>query len=329
MALLAVKNDGQPYYWIGKLLADDEDIALTAINSGGASMSSAGETIRDNKEIMLEAIKKIGWNIKYASKRLRDDKDIVLEAVRKEDANLEYASDRLKNDLDVINCLKDENLRKRYLNKIISIITFNNDDIINKIKNDGLQLQYASNENKDNKDIALLAINNNPNSFEFVSDRLKNDKNFVLQVLKKDGELYCYVGDKCASDIDVIKMAINNTNYHVDIVEKIIDDGNNELIYDNKEIVQKLVNSTGYYLENASDRLKDDYDVVKSALTNEYGDKHGDAIEYASLTLRMVEVSGKGALTDCNNISLLLQEIAIIAMKNIKPSRFIIKIVEY
>ena len=286
LALLAVKDDGQPYSWIGKSLANDEEIALTAIENYGASMDAAGDSIRDNKEIMLKAIKKDGYNIRYASKRLRDDKDIVITAVKNDDSNLDYASDRLKKDIDVINCLRDEDIRKYYFNKILSNAIFNNDDIIIKLKEDGMQLEYASDEIKDNTKMALIAIENNPNAFKYVSERLKNDKKFVLQALQKDGELYCFVGDNCANDIEVIKVAIKHTNYHIDIIEKIINDGNNDLIYDNEEIVKILVSSTGYYLENASERLKNDYNIVKAAITNDYGDAHGDAIEYASENLR-------------------------------------------
>lgn len=53
-----------------------------------------------------------------------------------------------------------------------------------------------------------------------------------------------------------------------------------------------------------------------------------EAIEYASLTLRMV-VGGTGSLVDCNNIFLLSQEIAIMAIRNIIPRRIIVRIVLY
>lgn len=284
LALLALKNDGQPYSWIGKSLANDEELAKLAIISGGASMSAAGNRIRDNKEIMLEAIKKIGWNIKYASERLKDDKDLVLTSLEKDDWNLEYASERLQRDFDVINCLKDKRLKEEYLDKIKNLQKFNNDNIVSILKKDGLQLEYANNQIQDNKEIALIAINSNPYAFKFVSKRLKNDKDFVLQVLQKDGELYCYVGEECAKDLEVIKSAIYNTNYHYDIIEKIIDDGNNDIICDNKEIVKMIVSSTGSYLENASEKLRDDFEVVKSAVSN--GHKEGDVIEYASERLR-------------------------------------------
>ena len=61
----------------------------------------------------------------------------------------------------------------------------NRDYVLKAVSKQGNLLDYASEELKDDKQIALAAIENNPEALEFVSDRLKEDKEVVYNSVSK------------------------------------------------------------------------------------------------------------------------------------------------
>ena len=61
------------------------------------------------------------------------------------------------------------------------------DDVLEVLKIDGNQLQFASEIFKDNFDLCYAAVNQNFSSIRFCSDRLKGDKELALLAISKTG----------------------------------------------------------------------------------------------------------------------------------------------
>ena len=52
--------------------------------------------------------------------------------------------------------------------------------VLENVSKEGGLLDYAGEEMKDDREIALAAIHNNPEALEYVSDRLKADRAFTI-----------------------------------------------------------------------------------------------------------------------------------------------------
>ena len=106
--------------------------------------------------------------------------------------------------------------------------------IIESVKLDGLSLNFAPDNFKDDKEVVLTAINQNAMAIRFASERLKNDRELVISAVNKNGW--------------VLRYLLNFNN--------------------DKEIVMLSLKFNGLILIVVSDILKDDEEVVFEALTH-------------------------------------------------------------
>lgn len=107
---------------------------------------------------------------------------------------------------------------------------------------EGTNIRYASNELKNDMELVNIALNDNIYSFQFISQELKNNEKII---------------EKCINIIDIKKK-------HVPILEYVTSDN----IKDNKDIILKLMKYNGSELQYVSDRLRNDIDVVSTAIIN-------------------------------------------------------------
>ena len=67
---------------------------------------------------------------------------------------------------------------------------------------EGALIEFASDELRDDKEVILEAIHNNPEALEFASDRLKADREVVYESVSKVGWTYCYARGNLLDDKD-------------------------------------------------------------------------------------------------------------------------------
>jgi hypothetical protein len=194
---------------------------------------------KDDEEIMLGIIKKtqIGSLLSYCSNRLKNDPVFWYEAVRLHDSNFSQAAIELQNNKEfVLKCIE---LPTFLIEDAPAHFLDDKDCAIAAIKRKGHHsLKVISERLKDDKEVALAAINYQPACYNYISDRLKNDKDIVLEVLRDEGEM---------KNIP-------------------------ESYRDNKEVMLIFFNMkhlNPQYLQNlqyVSDRLRNDQEVVISAI---------------------------------------------------------------
>ena len=84
----------------------------------------------------------------------------------------------------------------------------NYQNIINKLKNNGLTLKYLSEYLRDDYKAVLQAVKQNGNALFFASDRLKNNNNIVTAAITNDpGSIY-WAGRDCQLHPDIEKIMI-------------------------------------------------------------------------------------------------------------------------
>lgn len=80
------------------------------------------------------------------------------------------------------------------------------------IKQDGLNLKYASYEMHDNEEIVLMASDKINYAFDFATDRLKNNKEFIKKILVKNGRALQYLSAKYQDDKELVLLAIQDND---------------------------------------------------------------------------------------------------------------------
>jgi hypothetical protein len=258
---------------------DDKDFVIeqmTAIQQDGRALEYASARLRNDKAVVLAAIIKNGAALIFASDRLKDDEAVVLAAVSHYGPALQDASDRLKNDKDVVlAAVKQDGRSLAYASDRLKD---DNDIVFDSVQRNGWTLVSASDRLKDNEAIVLAAVSNDGYALIYASDRLRGDLNFCIKCLEVSTVncLSCFTGK--ANDIDDKKLMLTlletDTNLFFIASDRLKDD---------KDIVMAALNNAGGHsiLSLASERLRNDKDVILNAFKN---DIH--SVSKASVLLR-------------------------------------------
>lgn len=166
---------------------DDIDVAKAALKSNGYNLSHLTNRLKNNKELVLIAVNQVGMALQYASLELKNDKEVVEAAIENRPDAIDYVgSSQL-----------DRSLYLKYIEKSPSSI------------------KKASDEIRDDKEIALLLINSEPRFIEYLSPRLQDDKEIVKIAVKHHGHLLQYASSRLQDDDEIVNIAIkdNTDNY--------------------------------------------------------------------------------------------------------------------
>ena len=191
-----------------------------------------------------------------------------------------------------------------YFDEIIT----NKEIAIEKVKENGCALEKVSDELKDDKDVVLEAVKNNGYALEFASDRLKDDKDIAIASTIYDDYGLTFVNDDLKNELEQ-KLDSCKLSVLLDLYFKVLDSKEDVLNIikhlKTTSIIANLLNAeqselklgeledefcgkywlsgnvNSYILKYASDRLKDDKDIVIEAVKN-----NGFALEFASDRLK-------------------------------------------
>lgn len=132
--------------------------------------------------------------------------------------------------------------------------------LLKGLKKKSLNLENATKAQKDDKNLALVAINQSAQNFLFLSDRLKDDEYVVYQAVKKDGLLLEHASERLKNHEKTVWSALLSNPLALEFAS--------EALQDNEAMVNFCVNKSGQSLLFANKRFKEDKDLVKLAITN-------------------------------------------------------------
>jgi hypothetical protein len=261
---------------LSKKLIENEDFITELVNIDWRYLKFCSEEIRSNSKIVLNAIKKNGNAVYFAHDTLKIKKEIILEAI-KYGAGTKIIPYELATRENVFLAVQ-ESLRMRNEYKISGVsfdVHLNIDHIDDSLKNDedfmlklinldGQFIRYASTRILENYEIVSKAFGNTKD-FLFFEPKLKrfnNDKNLVLLLLRNSSFIstLSYINYELRDDKDVVLCAvIKDGKCLVDASERLKDD---------VDIVLAAINdeANNNNLEFASERLKSDQEIVLKAL---------------------------------------------------------------
>lgn len=254
---------------IFELLDDDEPVPL---------LKNIFKKYNDDEEIMLRLMKKleIGPLLSYCSNRLKNDLVFVYEAVKIQEQNFSQAPIEFQNNKNfVLQCIQ---LSKFLIEDAPEHFLDDKDCAIAAIKRKGLHsLKVISDRLKDDKEVAIAAINYQPACYNFISDRLKNDKEIILLALSDEGLMESIpVSYRDNKEVMMAAFSIKHLNpqglQNLQYVS--------ERLKNDSEIVIAAIKQEGFNLQFAPSEFKKDKNLAMLAI------KNNGSLEFLSKSLR-------------------------------------------
>jgi hypothetical protein len=224
------------------------------ININGTNIKFVSEELKDDDELINIAINnKHGGSqvLQYLNDSSKDNEDIVIIAIQNNPKCFEYISERLRNKKEIIMiCIEKLKLYKYKYNNILCMTSY---------------------INRNDKEIVLPLMEIDGGDIRYVSYELAMDKQVVITAIKNDPSIYKYINKSFLNDKEVIMLCLKNYEYDEDNFKNFLEYLNDDF-KDDKEIVMASVKKCGLNFIYASNRLRNDKQVVLTAINNSYYD---------------------------------------------------------
>ena len=195
-----------------------------------------------------------GESLKNLPKKFSSNKEIVLHAITKTPRDLEFVSDSLQNDRDIIFTAVSNGIR---LERIP--VKFRNDKeiVLIAIKKFPFNFQQASLELKEDPDVIITALNNRISMGFIKSQLIFVNNDVIFAALKNNPNFYRTLPEEKQNDVKIVMEAIKCGLSLSTINKKFCDD---------KKIMLVAVQTNGFNIDFASNELKNDPEIVFTAL---------------------------------------------------------------
>ncbi len=202
------------FTFVIQYFSTDEQFMLQVYHLNSRALHDIPNAIRtkwlQDHEFVLDAVTNRGfplhdvirWNSSYAN-----DKNVVLQGIKTSNIHLLDISTELQNDIEVVKAAVSRNSR---------------------------QIKYTSNALRNNKQLALIALQRRPSMFSFIGSELQSDLEVILaavriqsaslqysigiqddyekvkQVVQVNGRCYQYLHEKWRNDANLIEIAVKS-----------------------------------------------------------------------------------------------------------------------
>ncbi|KAL9653717.1 hypothetical protein ABK040_014663 [Willaertia magna] len=288
LALEIVTKDGKLLSYLSNQCKNDKNIVMTAIEQNAESVGYCSYRLRNDYDVILTAVKRNGNLLSHASNFLKNVKSIAIDAVTENSKAIINVSNRLKDDIDIAKLATKKDIEM--LQHVSLRLRNNKEFILNLIERDVNAFKYASEFLKNDKEIVYTCLKK-LNLISLPIDAFGSAKEIILYILQRDTNINAYstympyIGKILRQDRDIVKYLIPKgiiylSNYpwmRVDeeLILEIVSENNKDLNYlnyispilkDKKCFMIKLVKINGNALSYASEDLKNDKEVVWTAL---------------------------------------------------------------
>lgn len=298
---LAVKRDPFILRFASEQHKNDKEIVIRAVKKRGLSLEHASLALKDDFDIVYKAVSQNGNALLFPSNRLKDCYNVVVRAIQQNSWSFQHASNNLRRNKDLVRKARyNGHGNESILTFALELFADDPKFIFEMIRKSDSYVKYIPETLLKDKIFCLELINVCPSSIIYLSDEFKNDRDIVKQTIKKGFCPLYLTSDEIRDDYEIVLSATKLRFFSMRYVserlkynEKIILSSLENLDYcdsleflpaifrDNKEIVMKSIIKGGYNFQFASDRLKDDKDVVNSIPENYFS-----CIIYASRRIK-------------------------------------------
>ncbi|CAB9516150.1 expressed unknown protein [Seminavis robusta] len=343
VVMAAVQNCGTALRFASPELRDNKQIVLAAVEQTGIALRWASCRLKSDREVVLVALenhKTEAWSRKpftsvltHASQDLRADRGLVLSAVSVHGEEIQWASGELKADFEVaLNAASNGDvfqqlpLHFRDNKPIVLVAVSRRHDALQhaseRLKADidvaktavefsPLSLQYAAESCKADRGVVLVAVQNvscwMDRIFKEIPESFKSDREFILdslRMLEADSSnttrILKYASDTLRQDPQFAFAAIRTANVHSRPLSFM-----SANLKADRRLNLAAVQKYGYALREAPDEMRDDREVVLTAL------RTSSCLQFASARLRddfdLVEVAVASSPSSLEHASLRLR----------------------
>lgn len=209
---------------------DDDEIATLAVKHDCFMLQWVSERLRDSERLVELAVTSNGLVLKYASRRLQSRKRVAIIAVSQVGDALEFVHEGLRNQIALEACMKHPaSLR------FVPNLTCNRVFMLQMVTHNGKALEFASRSLQADLELVTTALAQSLSAFEFIKDEALMSEDIVKAVVTYDGNLIRFAP---------------------------------EILRGNRAIGHLAVKSSGYALRYLSAELRNDDEIVQSAMKN-------------------------------------------------------------
>ena len=130
--------------------------------------------------------------------------------------------------------------------------------VLDAVKEDGRNLRFLAQKQKNDRDIVLAAVEQNGYALEYASATLRNNRDVVLAAVQQNGRSLQFASETLRNDRDVVLGAVEQNGRALQFAS--------ETLRNDRDIVLAAVQQHGYALEYASSGLNADRAVVLAAM---------------------------------------------------------------
>ena len=155
------------------------------------SIANISHRLRNNKEIIYTATKNIPYSFFYASYELKNNKEFVISCINLNPNIYNYIGNKLKLDDDIIELIIRKDASK--MTKAPKEILENKKYLFKIIEKYPYIYHSLSQQQRDDKEIAIHTIFTQPSMFRLISPKFRNDLNFIKKILKEKYRIFPYI----------------------------------------------------------------------------------------------------------------------------------------
>jgi hypothetical protein len=165
--------------------ASDEDIIELIIEKQPLAFIHLGMIAKSNYDLVLKVytITKSNKILYSIEPEMFNSKIFLMKLILINPSAYNLAPPELIDDCDILHMVIYANPKVIFSNKVS--VSVPDDLFIICIRDDGMLLAYGSSDQKSNKTIVQIAIEQNPKSFIYASDILKKDQDLLLILIQK------------------------------------------------------------------------------------------------------------------------------------------------
>ena len=219
LIIKAIENNGNALNFFPEYL-ENKEMILLAIKTKPLIIGKSSFEIRRDIEVAKQAVALDGLTLSYFSLKIQDNEEIVKLAVNNNGDALEFVSNRLKQNREI--CLIALNNSGDAIENVPVALIEDEEIMIKAISKDKSNVKYLKKENKLYKShsFAKFIINNSFYVFSYFSEEIKDDKEIALIAMKRDGTNISSVSSRLSKDRDVIIEAIKNSPYAMSYIRR-------------------------------------------------------------------------------------------------------------
>jgi general stress protein YciG len=177
VVLEAVRQDSTwCLQYVSEELRGDKEVIMEAVRQNGRALPYASEELKRDREVVMVAVKNNGIALQFASEELKDDLEVLIEAVQSDSKAGYFFSDEMKRLVESLSTYYPDVNLLDLLNKMAS---FTKPTVLEEVKRNGCFLQCVTRSFKSDFDIVLAAVSQDGMALEYASDELQANDEIV------------------------------------------------------------------------------------------------------------------------------------------------------